>query len=136
MNYNHRVHGYHPGVASTSFSEPDCSPHPFDVMAIYALYQRVPRASISGPYSGRELTNVRLTADVSAGVSPYTYKWSSPKWSGLVFSPNDTSSSVSIYLPDVDASDSVDQREVPILLHVTDANGSTAQVEHVVTVNP
>ena len=50
--------------------------------------------------------------------------------------PNDTSSSVSIYLPDVDASDSVDQREVPILLHVTDADGSTAQVEHVVTVNP
>ena len=24
------------------FEEPDCSPYPFDVMAIYALYQNVP----------------------------------------------------------------------------------------------
>ena len=23
-------------------TEPDCSPHPFDIMAIYALYQTVP----------------------------------------------------------------------------------------------
>ena len=26
----------------SEFSEPDCSPHPFDLMAIYALYQTVP----------------------------------------------------------------------------------------------
>ena len=38
---------YHPGIADTimnsyspsSFYEIDCSPHPFDIMAIYALYQ-------------------------------------------------------------------------------------------------
>ena len=24
------------------FNEPDCSPHPFDVMAIYTLYQTIP----------------------------------------------------------------------------------------------
>lgn len=23
----------------SSFQEPDCSPHPFDILAIYALYQ-------------------------------------------------------------------------------------------------
>ena len=26
----------------TGSDDPDCSPHPFDVMAIYALYQAVP----------------------------------------------------------------------------------------------
>ena len=25
-----------------SFGEPDCSPHPFDIMAIFALYQTIP----------------------------------------------------------------------------------------------
>ena len=25
---------------TSGYEEPDCSPHPFDVMAIYALYQR------------------------------------------------------------------------------------------------
>ena len=29
--------------SSLEFSEPDCGPHPFDVLAIYALYQHVPR---------------------------------------------------------------------------------------------
>ena len=33
MNYNNRV----PEIQS----EPDCSPHPFDILAIYALYQHV-----------------------------------------------------------------------------------------------
>ena len=32
MNYDGRVGTY----------EPDCSPHPLDIMAIYALYQTVP----------------------------------------------------------------------------------------------
>ena len=32
----------HPDVQS-DFAEPDCSPHPFDVMAIYALYQNAPK---------------------------------------------------------------------------------------------
>ena len=31
MNYN----------SETGVSEPDCSPHPFDVLAIYAAYQTV-----------------------------------------------------------------------------------------------
>ena len=26
-------------VMNYRFGEPDCSPHPFDIMAIYALYQ-------------------------------------------------------------------------------------------------
>ncbi len=37
MNYDSIVSRYHPGVTS-AFSEPDCSPHPFDVMAIYGVY--------------------------------------------------------------------------------------------------
>lgn len=28
-------------MKASSFSEPDCSPHPFDILAIYALYQHV-----------------------------------------------------------------------------------------------
>ncbi len=35
MNYNHEV-----PVFQVS-EEPDCSPHPFDVMALFALYQTV-----------------------------------------------------------------------------------------------
>ena len=41
LNYDHNVYRYHP-EARSGFSEPDCSPHPFDVMAIYSLYQTVP----------------------------------------------------------------------------------------------
>lgn len=50
MNYDDRwdrvamrwiSHIRHPS-AGTGFMEPDCSPHPFDIMAIYALYQTVP----------------------------------------------------------------------------------------------
>ena len=35
---------YHPGITDTVISyinEPDCSPHPFDIMAIHALYEPV-----------------------------------------------------------------------------------------------
>lgn len=42
MNYDDEVHRYHPNAGAT-FSEPDCSPSPFDLMAIYSLYQTVPR---------------------------------------------------------------------------------------------
>ena len=41
LNYDNRAHEYHPGLTS-GFMESDCSPHPFDVMAIYGLYQTVP----------------------------------------------------------------------------------------------
>ena len=34
MNYDRRAY-------STIADEPDCSPHPFDIMAIEALYQTV-----------------------------------------------------------------------------------------------
>ena len=34
MNYNTRTLGNY-------YGEPDCSPHPFDVLAMYALYQTV-----------------------------------------------------------------------------------------------
>ena len=42
MNYNEHT----PGVLAAGdnldlASEPDCSPHPLDIMAIYALYQTV-----------------------------------------------------------------------------------------------
>ncbi len=40
MNYDNEEDIRHP--VGHGFSEPDCSPHPFDVMAIYALYQSAP----------------------------------------------------------------------------------------------
>ena len=122
-------------VGGTTFSEPDCSPHPFDLMAIYALYQTVPHVSISGPAQGRRLTGVTLTANPSRGTSPYTYEWSTPGWS-LTFAPNDRASSVSITLPDVSGTDPVEQRTVTVMVTVTDANGKVGRGRHKVVVNP
>lgn len=44
MNYDGRAKSAFPGwgVLNPGHEEPDCSPHPFDVMAIYALYQSLP----------------------------------------------------------------------------------------------
>ena len=36
MNYDWKIRERY---MNPSFSEPDCSPHPFDIMAIYAIYQ-------------------------------------------------------------------------------------------------
>ena len=38
MNYDDPDKIRHPSI-SDDFDEPDCSPHPFDLLAIYALYQ-------------------------------------------------------------------------------------------------
>ncbi len=40
MNYDNR-RGEIKYLLPGNFNEPDCSPHPFDIMAIYALYQSV-----------------------------------------------------------------------------------------------
>ena len=32
--------------AGTDFFEPDCSPHPFDILAMFSLYQRVPQVFV------------------------------------------------------------------------------------------
>ena len=37
MNYDSRKHIRFP--VGSGFSEPDCSPHPYDILALYALYQ-------------------------------------------------------------------------------------------------
>ena len=44
MNYDSSAESIFPGwgALNASHVEPDCSPHPFDVMAIFALYGRVP----------------------------------------------------------------------------------------------
>ena len=44
MNYDSSAESVFPGwgVLNPGHEEPDCSPHPFDVMAIYALYGHVP----------------------------------------------------------------------------------------------
>ena len=39
LNYDSKVSR---AIVPNDFAEPDCSPHPFDVMAIYALYQNIP----------------------------------------------------------------------------------------------
>ena len=42
MNYNPNIQeGVRHPARETLYSEPDCSPHPFDIMVIYALYQHV-----------------------------------------------------------------------------------------------
>ena len=41
MNYDDDVPRYWATWAPLPLNEPDCSPHPFDVMAIEALYQTV-----------------------------------------------------------------------------------------------
>ena len=41
MNYDDEVPAYWATWASSPLNEPDCSPHPFDIMAAYALYQAV-----------------------------------------------------------------------------------------------
>ena len=67
-------------------NEPDCSPHPFDTLAIYALYQTEPAVSISGPAWGNEGTEIELTEEVAKLTSPYTYEWSmEPPWDHLKF---------------------------------------------------
>ncbi len=40
MNYDHEAGNRYP-LAPAEFREPDCSPHPFDIMAIFALYGSV-----------------------------------------------------------------------------------------------
>ena len=45
MNYDTGKSGIvirYPSI-TVDFAEPDCSPHPFDIMGIFALYQNVPR---------------------------------------------------------------------------------------------
>ncbi len=43
MNYDDPLAIRHPLVDS-GFEERDCSPHPFDIMSIYALYQKAQRS--------------------------------------------------------------------------------------------
>ena len=44
LNYDYETESQRPVLkhpdTQTDFSEPDCSPHPFDILAIYALYQK------------------------------------------------------------------------------------------------
>ncbi len=125
----------HP-FSGSGFSEADCSPHPFDIMVIYALYQTAPRVSISGPTSGVELTTVQLrAAHVSNLTPPYTYEWTA-SWPNLTFTPNIKSESVSMALPDVDASDPAEQIRVIVEVKVNDANGRMGRGQHVITVDP
>ncbi len=44
MNYDSSAKAGFPGwgILNPGHEEPDCSPHPFDVMAIFALYGHVP----------------------------------------------------------------------------------------------
>ena len=98
--------------------EPDCSPHPFDLIAVYALYQTVPVVSVSGQTSGVEGDPIRLTSSVSGGVGPFSYSWSSPS-NLLQFSTSPHASSVNLTLPDIDGEISVR----PIVLVVRDSRG-------------
>ena len=133
LNYNYEASLPGGGVV---LEEHDCSPHPFDVTAIHALYQTAPIVSISGPTSGSDLTQVTLRATVVDNLTaPFSYQWSSGPWA-LSFSPNNTSTSVTVTLPDVDSNDPVEQRQVTVEVIVTDTNGKVGRDRHVITVVP
>ncbi len=118
-------------------AEPDCSPHPFDVMAINALYQSAPRAVIEGPVTGNEMTRVEFrVGQVSNLTLPYTYEWSMVGQWNLDFSPDNMSNPVSIELPDVAPNDSVEERTVIIEVSVTNANGTMTRDRHRIEVKP
>ena len=120
--------------ARDPLDELDCSPHPFDVIAINALYQTAPRVVIEGPVRGAELTDVQFTVGQESNLAhPYTYEWTM-SWPGLQFSPDNESDSVSIRLPDVDASDPVEQRRVTIEVKVTDSEGNMTRDSHEIEV--
>ena len=134
LNYDDEVPTDWATWAPSPLNEPDCSPHPFDVMAIYALYQTAPSAVIEGPVRQREQTEVQLRVGQVSNLTPeLTYEWTT-SWPGLQFSPNNRSSSVSVRLPDVSASDSVEERTVTIEVKVTDSEGTMTRDSHEIEV--
>ena len=77
LNYDDKLLNYYPAVGA-NFEEPDCSPHPFDIAAIYALYQWVPHISVEGEGEGAIGDEIQLTAKVSGAVPSYDVTWSVP----------------------------------------------------------
>ena len=126
MNYDSREEPLirHPQVTDEKFNEPDCSPHPFDVLALNALYQNVPKVSVTAPVSGTSGDRITLTASLSGGVAPFIYRWSYPE-GPLTFSPSADSSTVTVTLPEPPTGAS----RVTIELVVTDQNGTEARRE-------
>ena len=134
MNYDRRSrHLYDPAMEDPMTEvaegwirrEPDCFPHAFDVLALYALYQTVPRVLIEGETTGVEGSTIALTAVVDRGIEPYSYDWMDP--SGvLFFAPSPDTSSVSMRLPKIDGGLSV--RVIDLV--VTDSRGieSTSRI--------
>ena len=51
LNYDRNIHLFHAdsmpvgGGTPRIIMEPDCAPHPFDITALFALYQNVPRGA-------------------------------------------------------------------------------------------
>ena len=136
MNYDAEVPDNWATWAPSPLNEPDCSPHPFDLMAIYTLYQAIPFVTISGPASQAELTSAHLRVDqVTNAAPPYTYEWTT-SWPDLMFSPDNRSASVSLALPDVDAADPVWQRRLTVEVQVTDSNGKVGRARHEIEVRP
>ena len=126
----------HPGTVSLP-KEDDCSPHPFDVMAVYALYQTTPRVTISGPKSGTEMSEVKLeVSEISKMTSPYFYEWWSVEPRGLTLTPNRASNPAYITLPAMSIFGPVERGKVTVEVIVTDSNGRAALDRHVITVMP
>ncbi len=120
MNYDRQIR--YP--AADDLKEPDCSPHPFDVLALYALYQTVPAVSVAGHDEGVEGTRIRLTAEVSGGVPPYSFDWTS------LGTLSGSGASVQVTLPEIDGA----LGTTTVFVKVTDKNGTGAKTQHVITV--
>ena len=95
-------------------------------------YANDPIASISRETYGSSGDQITLTASVSGGKPPYTYRWSDPS-EVFTYSPNAEAASVMITLPYVPPDDGVSQRYV--VLVAKDANGIEAQASRLVTTN-
>ena len=61
MNYDGELAGYK--VVQRTHSEPDCAPHPFDVVAAYALYQSWTLRISSGVSKGIDKSVVQSGRD-------------------------------------------------------------------------
>ena len=132
MNYDIPGDIRHPSV-SDDFAEPDCSPHPFDVMAMFALYQSVPKLTVTGTTEALGGETVSLVAEVDRGLPGYTYSWSNP--SGVfAYAPHPNAASVDITLPHVDPEDGI--IVFPVDVVVTDSNGTQASVVVDIAVSP
>ena len=117
------------GAQSPGIVEPDCSPHPFDIMAVRSLYGFVPKVTVLGQASVTSSVPTRFAASVDSGKPPYTYNWIAPENFSILSGKN--GATVLITPPRV-------VRRTPLTIEVVvkDKQGLTARGQIEILVNP